>query len=1109
MALPDRSIYTRRLIVGGMCLAVAAGATAVASATAATGATAASSASPDCRPGLIQVKLVTPVASDGEARARISGLARAAGPVIDAHMTFPTAAPGFANHARKAELGLDRWVRVTLPPGADVAAEVARWAGHPGVETEECEPVVLPAAVPTDPLYPQQWQHANTGVNPTVPAGTPDADMDTQEAWDTQAGSVRVATLESTDWYHPDLVNTVWQNLGEDLDGDGGTIEWDSTLARWVLDPGDANLFDDDGNGFIDDLIGFNFDDGGNEPDLGPSGHGTGTAGLFLAEPNNGTAIAGTCLDCTLIAIKASQNLPAGLVYAADLGAAVINLSLWGNSYPQVFEDALEYVHGLGTVVVVAAGNGDASTANELCRNQKALCAGASDNRDRIVTSTTTGGAWGSNWGPALDVSAPGIHLTYLLEGTGSASGGSGTSFSTPLVSGVAALVKSENPALSADEVISIMQSTTDPFVSATRFAGLGRVNAKSAVDAAAAAATFGSFPVGVIQHLDTGFTPQWDLEIYGTADSPDFSSYRIRVGEGLQPATWLADEQFFSPVQDGQLYSINLAAFPGSTGFRIELEVHDTNGQVAVDAQYPMEKSPSAVDLPGWPLFVPNLFASPAMGELDGTPGLEIVVARQDTLYAYDADGSALPGWPLPGFTNVDQASPPALADFDGDGRDEIVVAWWANGGPYWLGVLEDDGTFAPGWPQAVSDRARFYPLVGDVDGDGAPEIVLPIGLVPFTWEIAAYETDGAVVPGWPVTMPNGFSAWTLPCLGDVDGDGDLEIGINVGSTYHVFDGDGSILPGWPLVESSVGDQVVADLDGDGKDEILRAHDTDLFVHEEDGSVAPGWPVTLANNLSQLLVADADRDGEPEIYAKTTSREIYAVSADGAVRPGWPLIATAASVLFVVTEADGDPELEVLYGDANQIWAVDPDGTVGTSWPLAADPGVVSGLVFGDAGGDGILEMLLTVDRAAPDTGMAVMHVLDRGGPITSGDWARKHADARNTRRWVSSVAVGVSPPVGGPTRFLFEPPRPNPSGGPVAFSWTLPAASRTRLRLYDVTGRLVATLVDGPLPAGRHSAVWSGHARGGRTAAAGVYFARLEAPPFVAVRKIVGGRR
>jgi hypothetical protein len=77
------------------------------------------------------------------------------------------------------------------------------------------------------------------------------------------------------------------------------------------------------------------------------------------------------------------------------------------------------------------------------------------------------------------------------------------------------------------------------------------------------------------------------------------------------------------------------------------------------------------------------------------------------------------------------------------------------------------------------------------------------------------------------------------------------------------------------------------------------------------------------------------------------------------------------------------------------------------------------------------------------------------------------------------------------------------------VEFQWTLPAASQTRLRLYDVTGRLVATLVDGPLPAGRHHAVWSGHDRSGRTAATGVYFARLEAPPFVAVRKVVGGRR
>jgi hypothetical protein len=522
------------------------------------------------------------------------------------------------------------------------------------------------------------------------------------------------------------------------------------------------------------------------------------------------------------------------------------------------------------------------------------------------------------------------------------------------------------------------------------------------------------------------------------------------------------------------------------------------------------MEKSPSAVDLPGWPLSVTDLFATMTMGELDGTPGLEIVVARQDTLHAYDGDGSLLPGWPVPGFSNVDQVSPPALTDLDGDGRDEVIVAWWSTGGPYSLGVLEDDGTFAPGWPQSVSDRARFHPFVGDVDGDGDPEIALAVGFVPFTWEIALYEPDGTLVPGWPVAMPNGFSAFTLPCLGDVNGDGDLEICINVGSTYHVFDGDGSILPGWPLAESSAGDQLVADIDGDGKDEIVRAHNADLYVHEEDGSVAPGWPVTLANNLSHVLAADADRDGVPEIFAKTTNREFYAVSAGGTVLPGWPFNSTVGSELLAVTDADGDPELEVLYRNAtNQIWAVDLDGTAGTTWPITTDPGVVSDLVFGDATGDGVLEMLVTVDRAAPDSGQAVMHLYDRGGPVTTGDWALPHLDARNTRRWVSPGAVPVPAPVGGPARFLFEPPRPNPSGGPVELSWTLPAATRTRLRVYDVTGRLVTTLVDGPLPAGRHHAVWSGRTRGGRPAAAGVYFARLEAPPFVAVQKVVGGRR
>ncbi|MCP4411417.1 MAG: S8 family serine peptidase, partial [Gammaproteobacteria bacterium] len=90
-----------------------------------------------------------------------------------------------------------------------------------------------------------------------------------------------------TQWRHPDLINTIWNNLGEDFDGDGHTIEYNG--SSWVFDPGDVNGVDDDGNGKIDDFIGWNFSNNTNDPYTANLTHGTSTAGILTGDGTNGT----------------------------------------------------------------------------------------------------------------------------------------------------------------------------------------------------------------------------------------------------------------------------------------------------------------------------------------------------------------------------------------------------------------------------------------------------------------------------------------------------------------------------------------------------------------------------------------------------------------------------------------------------------------------------------------------------------------------------------------------------------------------------------------------------------------------------------------------------
>ena len=89
---------------------------------------------------------------------------------------------------------------------------------------------------------------------------------------------------------------------------------------------------------------------------------------------------------------------------------------------------------------------------------------------------------------------------------------------------------------------------------------------------------------MALLQTSTTGVSPDGTIKVHGTADSPDFAAYRIRIGEGIAPTAWEIDETFLSPVRDSLLYLFNVSTYAESAAFRVELEVDDTNGQTAVD---------------------------------------------------------------------------------------------------------------------------------------------------------------------------------------------------------------------------------------------------------------------------------------------------------------------------------------------------------------------------------------------------------------------------------------------------------------------------------------------------------------------------------------------
>lgn len=199
-------------------------------------------------------------------------------------------------------------------------------------------------------------------------------DIKLPEAWDIEQGnnSVIVAVIDNgLDWNHPDISrDNIFQNIsggsgyGEDFDQDGRTIEFDE-LGNKILDQGDLNGIDDDNNGYIDDLAGWDFVD--NDPIVMPDGdphlnaHGLNIFGLIAATANNLEGACGVAFNSRVIHCMAGENgyingdYIEAIYYAANMEAKVINMSFFGSYYSQSAQDAINYAHDIKGCVLVAA----------------------------------------------------------------------------------------------------------------------------------------------------------------------------------------------------------------------------------------------------------------------------------------------------------------------------------------------------------------------------------------------------------------------------------------------------------------------------------------------------------------------------------------------------------------------------------------------------------------------------------------------------------------------------------------------------------------------------------------------------------------------------------
>lgn len=356
----------------------------------------------------------------------------------------------------------------------DVNQVAEEFSGDPNVLYAEPVYIHRTTLTPDDPRFSQQ-EHLQV--------------VAAEAAWDITQGSheIIVGIVDSgVDLDHPDLADNIWINEDEIAD----------------------NGIDDDENGYVDDVYGWDFvgatfdpiiPDNDPDQDAG-SDHGTHVAGVSAAVGNNGIGVTGMAWNLKIMVTKHSSDDESnsiwygydGIVYCADNGADIINCSWGGSTYSKFGQDLIDYAYEKGALVVGAAGNDTQEASYDPpdfnppfypSGYKHVLSVAATDNNDRFTSY--------SYYGTTIDVTAPGSAiLSTVPEDQGSYTRLSGTSMASPLVAGLAGLVKSVYPDMTSDQITKQIQFTADNIDEVgdnaryVRYGGIGtgRVNAYRAV---------------------------------------------------------------------------------------------------------------------------------------------------------------------------------------------------------------------------------------------------------------------------------------------------------------------------------------------------------------------------------------------------------------------------------------------------------------------------------------------------------------------------------------------------------------------------------------------------------------------------------------------------
>ncbi|HVO75300.1 MAG TPA: S8 family serine peptidase, partial [Ignavibacteriaceae bacterium] len=462
----------------------------------------------------------------------------------------------FAKNLGKKDPGLSNILKITLYNKADSDLLVQSASSDPSIEYIEEAHVYKIDSVPNDSLINAQWALTK---------------IDAFNAWNITTGdtSIIIGIIDTgIDFLHPDLKNKIYKNYREI--------------------PG--NNIDDDNNGFVDDFMGWDFTDRTGFPfdstggdylnwDNVPSddnGHGTYIAGIAGAESNNGIGISGAAPNIRLLNIRAfdpagfgdEDDVAAGILYAIEMGAKVINMSFGDNSFSYVLRDVIKYAYSQNVVMIASSGNSGSNLPHYPSGFTEVISVGNSTPEDFVSSN--------SNFGSTLDLVAPGTSILTTSKG-GGYSEVSGTSASAPFVSAAAALILSLQQ-FTNDEIKEIIKSTADDIDAAgwDENSGAGRLNLFKALSVIAPSVFKFNYPY---QDFATNSD---SISVNATILSALFRKYELYIGTGLNPAAWnILIENGLNQVSNQQIFNLDISSFR-DTVYCLRLVLYQSNGRTS-----------------------------------------------------------------------------------------------------------------------------------------------------------------------------------------------------------------------------------------------------------------------------------------------------------------------------------------------------------------------------------------------------------------------------------------------------------------------------------------------------------------------------------------------